>query len=170
MAVSLYVAYSESSTLKFQVGKLRADADMLMAEQLDSAEKTESLANEVTTVEEEVGRLFDKIGDEPEERGLREQLLLQREVNVTESRAQVLKNSSDLLHREHEQLVKRTKEAQKALVEPDLKNQELERVKPIVKIGFFSGGVLAFFGFLLWYRRVQRYHDRILKREAEGVA
>lgn len=44
---------------------------------------------------------------------------------------------------------------------------EIGQMKLFGYIGCFIGVMLTFCGFLLWYRRLQKYQDQIIKREAQ---
>ena len=51
----------------------------------------------------------------------------------------------------------------------DLELGAVRRTLRIYRIAEMSGAVLASVGFILWYRRVQRYQDAILKKRATAV-
>ena len=67
-------------------------------------------------------------------------------------------------------------EALLVLAESTAEIQELnfivDRKNTTIFIGLivsFAGVVMSYFGFFLWYRRVQIYHDMILKHESESL-
>ena len=44
---------------------------------------------------------------------------------------------------------------------------EANDLKKVIYIGICVGVILTFYGFSLWYRRLQKYQDQIIKSEAQ---
>jgi cell division protein FtsB len=79
-----------------------------------------------------------------------------------------------------EEIKKKYERLNELIKEADIKDAEIQKLQSHVKTLWtlhrrilyvsyasdFLGWLLAFFGFYLWYKRVQIYHDKILKRES----
>lgn len=52
----------------------------------------------------------------------------------------------------------------------DLLESQIKQYKWLYWVGFFIGLLLTVWGFLLWYLRVQRFQDMLLKRQVSEAA
>lgn len=67
-------------------------------------------------------------------------------------------------------LRRRMVEAQARTTELSDLLEELERLANVAKISAAAGLVLTIVGFTLWYERVQRFEDLVLRRQVEAAA
>lgn len=93
-----------------------------------------------------------------------------------EAATQRLRDASQKLQSKTEDLGKKTAEAHTRNIETDYQNELLETInlgfvlsKILLLIGSLVGIVLALLGFVLWYRKVQVFEDRVLEKTATDL-
>ena len=97
---------------------------------------------------------------------------LPKEINstevVTKPKSVNDENSKELSKQRHEYLIK---DAQlKAKVEIlTVLLEDIEFHHKVFAVGAFIGGFMSYFGFLLWYRRVQKPNDMLLLNQLESL-
>lgn len=99
-----------------------------------------------------------------------------RRLDEIEAATQRLRDASQKLQSKTEELGRKTAEAQTRNIETDYQNELLETInlgfivsKILLLIGSLVGIVLALLGFILWYRKVQVFEDRVLQKTATDL-
>jgi len=99
-----------------------------------------------------------------------------RRLDEIEAATKDLREASQKLQSKTDEIGKKTAEAHNRSINTDYHNEVLETInvgfffsKILLIIGLLSGIVVALFGFVLWYRKVQIFEDQVLKKAAMDV-
>ena len=99
-----------------------------------------------------------------------------RRLDEIEAATQRLRDTAQKLQSKTEELGKKTAEAHTRSIETDYQNEVLETInlgfvlsKILLLIGSLVGLVIALLGFVLWYRKVQLFEDRVLEKAATDL-
>lgn len=99
-----------------------------------------------------------------------------RRLDEIEAASQGLRDATQKLQAKTEEFGKKTSEAHNRSIETDYQNEVLDTInlgfdlsKLLLLIGSFVGIVIALLGFVLWYRKVQVFEDRVLAKEAADL-
>lgn len=99
-----------------------------------------------------------------------------RRLDEIEAATQRLRDASQKLQSKTEELGRKTSEAHTRNIETDYQNEVLETInlgfvlsKILLLIGSLVGLVIALLGFVLWYRKVQAFEDRVLEKTATDL-
>jgi hypothetical protein len=98
-----------------------------------------------------------------------------RRLDEIEAASQRLRDASKELQSKAEELGRKTAEAHTRSIETEYQNEVLETInlgfvlsKILLLIGSLVGIVIALLGFVLWYRKVQLFEERVIRKNCQG--
>lgn len=158
LEIALAETEGEQNALSLEVGFLKEDA-----KNIDS--KTLYLEKQVKSAEERTKRLQTLPSNSRYVKELAEEELHNND--RLSSFLEELRHENEAKNINKREFLLKAEKLRTALAVQKVQEQSLRHLGNLLALGSFIGSIMAGFGFLFWYGRVQRLQDAVLKAEAQ---